>query len=72
MKHNSVRPFYSQQAIIRVMDMVRELNNLRTIEKKIERLRTVRRIRGATFLKQVLERPELINRDVLIDCFSRE
>lgn len=70
MKHNSVRPFYSQQAVIRVMDMVRELNNMRSIEKKIERLHTVRRIRGEQFIKDVLARPELLGQDVLITHFT--
>ena len=45
--------------------MVRELNNMRSIEKKIERLHTVRRIRGEQFIKDVLARPELVNHDVL-------
>lgn len=70
MKHNSVRAFYSQQPFIRVMNMVRELNNLSTIEKKIERLNTVRRIRGEQFFKDVLSRTELANRDVLIGHFT--
>ena len=50
--------------------MVRELNNMRSIEKKIERLHTVRRIRGEQFIKDVLARPELLGQDVLITHFT--
>ena len=71
MKHKNIRPFYSQQGEIAVRPAIRELNNLPTIAKKIEKLKFLTRFKGKKFVDLILMYPdELKDHAVLMQLFD--
>lgn len=58
MKHKNIRPFYSQQGEIAVRTAIRELNNLATIAKKIDKLKFLTRYKGKKFVEMILKYPD--------------
>ena len=73
MKHKNIRPFYSQQGEIAVRTAIRELNNLPTTTKKIERLKFLTRFKGKKFVDLIFMYPdELKDHAVLMRLFDEE
>ena len=67
----NIRPFYSQQGEIAVRTAIRELNNLPTIAKKIEKLKFLTRFKGKKFVDLILMYPdELKDHAVLMQLFD--
>ena len=71
MKHKNIRPFHSQQAEIAVRTAIRELNNLPTVAKKIEKLKFLNRFKGKKFVEMILKYPdELKDHATLVRLFD--